>query len=336
MDNTAPRRRWALRQGTPAIRPAPRGAWRPGVPHWAVGRTAELALATRILQQRHLVGITGLAGSGKTTLIHMLMRQVGDPVVWMEVGPGLTDSGDALLWQLAQPLRVLDPPAWRASTRALERRDSLLLRTQLLLQALSRQMVPTTLWLDALQHATDPQMVSLIRYLCQYVLSTDHPQMRMVLSGIQLPPGTPEHTLPALSGLDRADVEAWAEHLDLALTPDHLAAIHAQSDGWPEVVMQVFTAFQRDGNPVGLETMVLRHEVRDLLIARIAPLSGPQRALLHELAAQEAAAVPHHMDQIAALHGLAQHHFVRYVTPTSVVVHPLIRHFLVHYGRGQA
>ncbi len=73
-----------------------------------VGRDVELAALDDLLTGNHAACITGIGGTGKTTLAAAWARRSGRPIVWHTVAAG--ESGALLLAGLASGLRAVDTP----------------------------------------------------------------------------------------------------------------------------------------------------------------------------------------------------------------------------------
>ena len=181
-------------------------------------------------------------GFGKTTLLASACRDAAArrvPVAWLTLArddqPGDLDAYLAFAFQEAG-IDLLGPLG-RGETGVGQAYP----RTAVLIRALEERTHPCILALDEAEHAQDPAAIGLLNYLFRNAPSCLH----IAIAARKLPPGLDlaQPVLGERSNLltaedlrfTKADI---ARLFDLELSRDQLAAVAAESNGWP-IALQI-------------------------------------------------------------------------------------------------
>ncbi|MDE0003904.1 MAG: LuxR C-terminal-related transcriptional regulator [Rhodospirillaceae bacterium] len=208
-------------------------------------------------------------GFGKTTLLSAVCRDAMSrrvSVAWLTLSrddqPGDLDAHLALAFQEAG-IDLLGPLG-RGETGIGQAYP----RTAVLIRALEERTHPCILALDEAEHAQDPDAIGLLNYL----LRNAPPCLHIAIAARSLPPGLDlaqpvlgeRSTLLTAEDLrfTRADI---ARFFDLKLSRDQLAAVAAESNGWP-IALQIC---RNDANKQGdAEARAARHVVDNWIAGR--------------------------------------------------------------------
>lgn len=300
---------------TSPLRPPPR----PPTPF--VGRDATHIALARALDERGVVAITGLAGVGKTALLADYAARSGRNVEWVEAYPGLSDSGDALFWQVARPLADRAPAIWQTLHRMAQSAPPypLVARLQVALAAYAQLPEPPLLIVDAIEHLRQPDAVALLIALCDHVASGRAGHLRVAAAGRALPYRLTPYALAPLGGLDLGAARAWAQARGLNLDDAELTALLDESGGVPLALADAFAA--RLAEPAASTESDRR------LWALLAGLPAAERELLSALAVGDVQPSLS-LDRRGDLTHLEDLHLVRRGAASTPQLHPLIRTFL--------
>jgi ATP/maltotriose-dependent transcriptional regulator MalT len=293
----------------------------PAPPDPFVGRDAARSALARALDERGVAAITGLAGVGKTALLADYVARAGRSVEWVEIYPGLSDSGDALFWQVARPLADLAPAIWQTLHRMSQGGPPypLVARLQVMLAAYTQLPEPPLLLIDAVEHLRQPDSAALLIALCDHVASGKAGHLQVAVAGRALPYRLTPYALAPLGGLDLGAARAWAQAGGLELNDADLAALLDQSGGVPLALADAFAAW--------LAEPAAPAESDRRLWSLLAGLPATERELLSALTLGNVQPSLS-LDRRGDLAHLEDLHLVRRGTSSNPQVHPLIRTFL--------
>ncbi|NTV62165.1 MAG: ATP-binding protein [Oscillochloris sp.] len=292
----------------------------PAPPQPFVGRDTERAALERRLEERGVVALTGLAGSGKTALLADHASRSRRKVEWVEIYHGLSDSGEALFWQIARPLADVAPQTWQALHRMAQGAPPypLTARLQVALAAYARLDAAPLLVIDAMDHLGQPEPIALVSALCDHVASGRAGDLQVAVAGRALPYRMLSYMLPALGGIDLVATQAWAQALGLSLSDEAAAQLVAFTGGVPLALADALASRLSD------TTLPLEAERR--LWALVAGLSPTELDLLKILTRDAQPALP--LERRADLAHLEDMHLVRRSSAEGAQIHPMIRNFL--------
>ena len=295
--------------------------------------------------QQPLVVLLAPGGFGKTTLLAAACRGVAArrvPVAWVTLSrdddEGTLDAYLAFAFQeagidLLESLRRGDTGVGQAYPR-----------TALLIRSLEQRKHPCVLALDEAENLSDAAAVGLLNYLLRNAPKSLH----IAIACRQLPPGLDlsqpvlGHGATVLTAEDlrfsKADI---ARFFDLELSRDQLAAVAAESNGWP-----IALRIRRNdpSRPGAAEARVARHVVDNWFASRfwegfskddrervldISLMEWVDAALIHEVLDDTAA-----LDRLLALPRLAG--LLEPAGPSTAAVyrlHPLLQEYCVDRRR---
>ncbi len=218
-----------------------------------VGRTTELAALQARLRADHLAVITGMTGVGKTSLAAALAHVVADApdqIFWhpFHEGQGI----DALIWSLAGFLaRHGQDAVWQmvqhAHQSGMSPPPSEVLLTYLLQLVAGQDYV---LCFDDVQSVdTDPPLVAFAERLLAMVRAGD---VTLILASQRLPAWVSPDMATPLEGLTvQASMQLLQQH-EVVVTEALLAALHAQTEGNPQLLLLASTVLHDTPDPTNL------------------------------------------------------------------------------------
>lgn len=307
----------------------------PTAPQLFVGRAVEQTLARERLDTHGVVGLPGMAGSGKTALAATVASEAARRTHWVEVDPGFNDCQEAFLWQIAAPLATHAPQTWHALHRVQQSPwcYPLLVRLQMILDGYATQTEPVLVCLDNVERATDTRLLSLIVGLAEYVIQSSQTQFKLLLIGRTLPAPLELYALSPLTGLAPAAIKQWAEDLKIKLEAEHCATIAAYTGGLPQALMIVFSHLAVSADRLSLEHLAalpaLRCFVQRLLISL--PIETQQFLRLLAVRPDHVATTP--LDLLPQLDLLERLGLARTTTAHTIAIHPLLQYFITYYSR---
>jgi hypothetical protein len=299
-----------------------------------VGREILLARASRQLEQRRIVALTGAAGSGKTALAAALLAEHGPHVHWISIAPGLNDDLAAFLWDLATPLATLAPPIWEMLHRIEQEGWSYppLVRLELILDGYAQSQRTVLIGIDNLEHIAAPGLESLVTGMGDYVARTARTQLQLVVVGRRLPYRIRPFALPPLAALSPEAVAAWLHERAPDLTAEARATIVRRAAGVPAVIAMALDAAAA-GETEQLPVAV--HDAAHWLIDDLWRALPPDaRRLALELAARTDPHAPIAAAALPALQSLQQAHLAHVSAAEGISIHPLLRAFVQQYPLG--
>lgn len=291
-----------------------------------VGREQELSQAQSHLALHQVVGITGLAGSGKSALAATLLAQHPGRRCWIDLRPGLGGDVDSLLWALAAPLIDIAPRTRRVLHHILQSGWAYppLVRLQLILDGYTAHPQPVLCVLDGYERAGGPGTGDLISTLCEYVARTHATGLMLIVVGRRLPGDLSPYELRPLAGINSDAVQQWADRVAPTLISSSVTQISQISAGLPALVSRIFAAAGAGTEPL---EAILHDEVRRFTLAIMANLTLRQQRLLAHLATRPDPRAPLQLTDLATLTTLERQHLVQ-IDDTAVFAHPLmIRYF---------
>lgn len=307
----------------------------PTAPQLFVGRAAERILAQERLDTHGVVGLTGMAGSGKTALAATLASESAHRTHWVKVDPGFNDCHEAFLWQIAAPLATHAPRTWYALHRVQQSPwcYPLLVRLQMILDGYATQTEPLLLCLDNVERATDTGLLSLIIGLTEYVIQRSQTQFKLLLSGCTLPAPLELYALSSLTGLAPTAINQWAEDLKIELEAERCAMIAAYTGGLPQALTIVFSQLAVSPDSLSLEHLAalpaLRRFVQHLLSSL--PIETQQFLRLLVVRPNHVATTP--LDLLPQLDLLERLGLASTTTAHTIAIHPLLHYFITYYSR---
>lgn len=310
----------------PAFPPAP------PAPVPFVGREREQAQAIEMLSDRGVVALTGVQGSGKTALASAICQASESLPFWIVLAPGLNDSVQALLWQLARPLIQLAPDVWR-TLHQIEQAGwdyPPIVRLQIILDAYARQPQETLLCIDRLEYIGDVALESLVVGLCDYVARTHATHLKLIVAGTVLPYRSSRWALPALQGLTPEALQQWAHERAITLGRAAAEQFVRQTGGLPQAAWLFFEAIARDPDAVATANIMALPEIRRYVGHLLAELTSAERSMLERLAGHPLVSSAFSSEERAQVLALEDNHLAT-LTGNTVAIHPLLRSFHRRY-----
>jgi ATP/maltotriose-dependent transcriptional regulator MalT len=299
-----------------------------------VGRAREQEYARSQLARSGVVAITGIAGSGKTTLTAAVLRETEAHTVWIEIWPGLNDQVEAFLWQLAQPLAEMSPHIWRALHQVQQSQWGYppLVRLHMILDAYVALGKQITICVDRVEHLDGPALESALAELCEYVAHMQRDRLNLIVAGRTLPYSLRAYAIPALQGLEAQMISLWAQQLTIHLDAQAIATLHRQTDGLPQLIGLVFRAMFNSIGGFAVDPIMSYQEVRFFVAELLSHFSDEEQELLAALARGQGINIPLSVNALRHLDHLERNHVTIVSSPNGVRVHPIIQHFYQFYG----
>lgn len=301
----------------------------PEVPVPFVGREHEREAALARLAQTGIVAITGMLGSGKTALAAAISRTTQRHPLWLDISPGLNDSADPFLWQLAHPLAEYAPAVWHTlyEVEEADAPTTPLAKLDVILNAYSKGTTSFLICIDRINHTLDPMLETLLVAMCTYRMEHPTSQLAILFVGRTLPKTIADYALPPLLGLSQEAVTQWAQNIGLKIDEPSIQTISAQTAGLPQALAFLFATLLVNPSTVSLERIIAHREIRRFVMSILNSLSREEQDFLLELAVRT-----HTKDAISATEQtlLERVEKIQLVTlhPSQVIeVHRLIQDF---------
>lgn len=306
----------------------------PTAPAPFVGRDQELAHALRQLEQRGVIALTGMAGSGKTALAAAIVQANDQPALWIDIRTDLIDGVDPLLWRLAQPLAAEEPGLWDLLNQAQQRSWNYpaVIRLQMILAAFARQNHELLICIDTLEAASDSSLAALLAGLCHYAANTTETRIKLIVIGRSLPYELELYALPPLQGLPPESIREWAQQRGLVLDLETAQAVYQRTAGNTLALERLLHPPQRD--PIRLSDLAVSARVRSFIKIILEGLTDDERGLLAYLATRpdQRDSVP--IERVMQLLRLEELQLVSSSPPNTILVHPIISLFFSSFTPG--
>jgi tetratricopeptide (TPR) repeat protein/transcriptional regulator with XRE-family HTH domain len=305
----------------------------PVPPAHAVERDDALGDLAALLDTEPVVVVSGLAGTGKTTLAATLARSRAevDQVCWVTATAGLTSSPEALVRQLARHLDGYGRSGLAALVRRRDGERPLPLDRQLDLLASALAQRPTLMCLDNAQ-VVDPGVLDTLVHLI-----TASPGQLLLTSRTLL--ALPGATTYRLSGLDPRRSAELINRLDPAMPAPLAARLAETTAGNPMLLRLALGQTRAPGadRRALIERLATNPEIVDYLLKTTLEQLGPaaERLVsllsvfrhpvdLHDAALADASqADDGPYDLVEALAELRRRQLVD--DPVTAALHPLVR-----------
>lgn len=269
------------------LRPLPISPSIPELPSLFVGRAAEVERIAAVLAEKHAVVITGMRGIGKTSLTAAVARQVWpvERVFWHSFRPG--EGLEAIIAELARFLAGHGQSRFWEILDAGQRRGAPLpppaqLLTQLIELARGHDFL---IVLDDLQHVDrDPLIGSMVERFRDAVASGE--LKLLAASERKSPFPLDSEATVVLSGLGMDAVRDWVTVAKLKLSVTEVAALHAATDGSPQLLLWAIQACLECEHPGDLiERLEEVDDIERFLLCEVYDqLRDSERAFMQALA----------------------------------------------------
>lgn len=305
----------------------------PAPPVLFIGRDHELAHALCQLQQRGVVAITGMAGSGKTALAAAVVDASDQPVLWIDIRTDLIASVDPLLWRLAQPLVTAESGIWELlnQMQQLGWNYPAVVRLQMILAALARQERDLLICIDTIEAASDPDLAALLGGLCHYIANTTQTRIKLIAIGRTLPYELNLYALPPLQGLSPEIIHQWAQQCGIALDPDTVQLVYHRTAGHTLTLEHLLQPSQCE---LQFTDLIGPLRSRPFIKSILSGLTDDEHTFLAYLATRADQHDPIPIERVMQLLRLEELHLVVTTPLHDIVVHPVIRLFFSSFAHG--
>ncbi len=301
-----------------------------------LGREPDLIRVQSMLTQDRVVLLTGIAGSGKSALAATVLHQTTRPCSWLRIVPGLTDTAEAFLWHLAQPLAQLVPDAWQSFHQAHQARRHypLFVFFQAILSAYRRTRTEILLCVYGIDHAVEPALVSLLVELGTYVQQTQASHLTLLLVGRRVPYRLKLLPTVTLAGLPADAVMQWARQCGVDVNRHDAAQILQQTDGLPGAIAALLVAMQTQPDVLHTTGIVDQVAMRQFVNDLFEHLSATEQALITRFAREDVGITDVPFDHLGAVVALEDQHLVHATPERTWMVHPLVQAVMEHFAPG--
>jgi hypothetical protein len=305
----------------------------PTVPQPFIGYTDQQRQIAHKLALRGVVAVSGMVGSGKTALAAAHLQRCKLASHWIEIEPGLNDSIDAFLWELAQPLATGAPTIWRALHRVQQSswHYPTLIRFQMILDGYTALPAATLVCVDRVERVAQSPLERVIVSLCDYVAQTRHTNLKLLVSGRTLPYDLHTYSLPLLEGLSVQDIELWAERIGLPLDHPVAMQIYMQTGGLPQAVSLILTALHESESALTSEHLMAFAQLRRFVNRVLSEISAESKVILKRLVLGVDKPAEIDFDNLPHLDHLEWHGLIQPLADSRIVVHPLIQSFVMYH-----
>lgn len=299
----------------------------PPPPRPFVGRDHDQAQILRQLNQERVLLLTGIASSGKTALAATMIQQSAHPRYWLPITADFTDSAEAFLWRLAQPLAERHPDTWQAlhQVRQAQWNYPPFVLFQMIMAAYDRSAEEILLCIDGLNRQLEPALVSLLRELGEHIRSTQHLPLKLLLVGRSIPYRLKPWPTLTLTGINTDALIHWAWQLGVALDQPAASMLLQQTAGLPGILEPILLALRTQPDLLPTMRIVDQLAVRHFFSEIVQQLSLPEKHMLFACVREAVPVTSITYDQLVTLTALEDQHLVHTNTNQIVALHPLLQ-----------